>query len=221
MRPRLAGSHKAGRYPPLLANIVLDPLDKTLVTRGHMFARYADDFIVMVASAKAAQRVIKSLIGYVEGSLKLVVNQAKSRTAPLRQCVFLGFQVGANGKVVWSDKAKKRFKLRIRQITSRNRGCHVRDVIDELRRYVTGWINYFGISHTYKSVLELDKWLRRRVRLYYWKQWFRGHRPTRPGAQRTGTTTTDATPPLDRPGYITRGGQNGVAQPKGLLANEQ
>ena len=79
--------------------------------------------------------------------------------------------MGANGKIVWSGKAKEGFKLRIRQITSRSRGCHVRSVIDELRRYVIGWINYFGISHTYKSVLELDKWLRRRVRLYYWKQW--------------------------------------------------
>ncbi len=165
------GVPQGGPLSPLLANIVLDPLDKTLVTRGHLFARYADDFIVMVASAKAAQRVIKSLTGYVEGSLKLVVNQAKSRTAPLRQCSFLGFQVGANGKIVWSGKTKERFKLRIRQITSRSRGCHVRSVIDELRRYVIGWINYFGISHTYKSVLELDKWLRRRVRLYYWKQW--------------------------------------------------
>lgn len=165
------GVPQGGPLSPLLANIVLDPLDKTLVTRGHLFARYADDFIVMVASAKAAKRVIKSLTRYVEGSLKLVVNQAKSRTAPLRQCTFLGFQVGANGKVVWSEKAKERFKLRIREITSRNRGCHVRDVIDELRRYVTGWMNYFGISHTYKSVLVLDKWLRRRVRLYYWKMW--------------------------------------------------
>jgi RNA-directed DNA polymerase len=165
------GVPQGGPLSPLLANIVLDPLDKTLVTRGHTFARYANDFIVMVRSAKAAQRVMKSLTGYVEGSLKLVVNQAKSRTAPLRQCTFLGFQLGRNGKVVWSDKAKERFKLRIRLITSRNRGCHVRSVIDELRRYVTGWINYFGISHSYKVVLELDKWLRRRVRLYYWKQW--------------------------------------------------
>jgi RNA-directed DNA polymerase len=165
------GVPQGGPLSPLLANIVLDPLDKTLVTRGHLFARYADDFIVMVRSAKAAQRVLKNLTGFVEGSLKLVVNRTKSRSAPLRQCAFLGFQVGVNGKVVWADKALKRFKLRIRQITSRNRGCHVRDVMDELRRYVTGWMNYFGISHSYKVVLRLDKWLRRRVRLYYWKMW--------------------------------------------------
>jgi len=165
------GMPQGGPLSPLLANIVLDPLDKTLVTRGHMFARYADDFIVMVKSARAAQRVMKNLTDYVEDSLKLVVNRSKSRTAPLPLCTFLGFQVGVRGKVVWSHKALKRFKMRVRLITSRNRGCNVRDVIDELRRYVIGWINYFGISHSYKILLRLDQWLRRRVRLYYWKQW--------------------------------------------------
>jgi len=73
--------------------------------------------------------------------------------------------------VVWTAKALERFKRRVREITQRNRGHRVRDVIDELRRYVTGWMNYFGISHTYKVVLELDGWIRRRVRLYYWKAW--------------------------------------------------
>ena len=65
----------------------------------------------------------------------------------------------------------KRFKEQVKEITRRNRGHHVQDVIDELRRYANGWMNYFGISHTYRVVLELDDWIRRRVRLYYWKQW--------------------------------------------------
>jgi RNA-directed DNA polymerase len=164
---------QGGPLSPLLANITLDPLDKELGRRGHRFARYADDFLVMVKSATAAERVMASLTRFIEGRLKLVVNRVKSRAAPLRECTFLGFQIGARGRAVWTDKAHARFKQRVREITRRNRGHRVQDVIDELRRYVTGWLNYFGISHTYNQVVELAEWVRRRVRLYYWKQWKR------------------------------------------------
>ena len=167
------GVPQGGPLSPLLANITLDPLDKELERRGHRFARYADDFLVMVKSATAAERVMASLTRFVEGRLKLVVNRAKSRPAPLRECTFLGFQIGARGRAVWTAKAHARFKQRVREITRRNRGHRVQDVIDELRRYVTGWLNYFGISHTYNQVVELAEWVRRRVRLYYWKQWKR------------------------------------------------
>lgn len=165
------GVPQGGPLSPLLANITLDPLDKELERRGHRFARYADDFLVMVKSVKAAERVMASLTRFVEGPLKLVVNRAKSKAAPLKQCAFLGFQIGARGKAVWTAKAHARFKQRVREITRRNRGHRVQDVIDELRRYVTGWLNYFGLSDTYTALLELDEWVRRRVRLYYWKQW--------------------------------------------------
>lgn len=165
------GVPQGGPLSPLLANIVLTPLDKELEARGHMFARYADDFVVMVKSAKAAKRVMESLTRYVEGKLKLVVNREKSKTGPLKTCAFLGFQIGARGKAVWTAKALSRFKERVREITRRNRGHRVEDVINELRLYVTGWLNYFGISHSYKVVVEFAEWVRRRVRLYYWKQW--------------------------------------------------
>jgi RNA-directed DNA polymerase len=165
------GVPQGGPLSPLLANIVLDPLDKELESRGHKFARYADDFVVMVKSAKAAGRVMASLIRFAEDKLKLVVNRVKSQTAPLKACAFLGFQIGPRGKAAWTAKALARFKERVREITRRNRGHRVQDVIDELRLYVTGWLNYFGISHSYKAVLELGDWVRRRVRLYYWKQW--------------------------------------------------
>ena len=155
----------------MLANVVLTPLDKELERRGHKFARYADDFIVMVKSAKAAKRVMASLIRFIEEKLKLVVNRTKSKSAPLKACAFLGFQIGIGGKVVWTPKVLARFKQRVREITRRNRGHRVQDVIDELRLYVVGWLNYFGISHTFKQVVALAEWVRRRVRLYYWKQW--------------------------------------------------
>jgi RNA-directed DNA polymerase len=165
------GVPQGGPLSPLLANIVLDPLDKELERRGHRFARYADDFIVMVKSTRAAERVKASLTRFAEEILKLVINRTKSKAAPLQACAFLGFQIGKRGRVVWTAKVQTRFKQRVREITRRNRGQRVQEVIDELRRYVTGWINYFGISHSYNAVDELGDWIRRRVRLYYWKQW--------------------------------------------------
>ena len=167
------GVPQGGPLSPLLANIVLDPLDKELERRGHIFARYADDFLILVRSAKAAERVMGSVTSYVEKKLGLVVNRTKSKSAPLAKCTFLGFQISSRGKVKWSEKSFLRFKQRVREITKRNRGQNTEFVIDELRRYVTGWMNYFGISHTYAAVLELDEWIRRRVRLYHWKQWQR------------------------------------------------
>ena len=90
----------------------------------------------------------------------------------------MGFQIGIGGKVVWTPKVLARFKQRVRDITRRNRGHRVQDVIDELRLYVVGWLNYFGISHTFKQVVALAEWVRRRVRLYYWKQWSRSEAET-------------------------------------------
>lgn len=109
------GVPQGGPLSPLLANIVLDPLDKELEARGHKFARYADDFIVMVKSAKAAARVMESLIRYCEGRLKLVVNRAKSRSAPLKTCEFLGCKLNSRAKLAWTDKAQRRFKERVRE----------------------------------------------------------------------------------------------------------
>jgi len=166
------GVPQGGPLSPLLANIMLDPLDKELEKRGHRFARYADDFLILVKSARAAQRVMASVTRFVEVRLGLVVNRQKSQAAPLRRCTFLGFAI-KRGQVVWTDKAYQRFKERIKEITSRSWGISMSRRLDELRRYAVGWLNYFGISHTYRQVLELDPWLRRRVRLCYWKQWQR------------------------------------------------
>jgi RNA-directed DNA polymerase len=165
------GVPQGGPLSPLLANIVLDPLDKELESRGHQFARYADDFIVMVKSANAAKRVLASLVRYCEGRLQLIVNRAKSRAAPLKTCEFLGYRLNNRAKLAWTEKARIRFKQRIKEITSRNRGHKVQTVIDELNLYTRGWLNYYKLSSTYSEVKDLSEWVRRRVRLYYWKQW--------------------------------------------------
>jgi RNA-directed DNA polymerase len=134
------GVPQGGPLSPLLANIALDPLDKELESRGHKFARYADDFIVLVKSANAAKRVLAALIRYTEGRLKMVVNRAKSRAAPLKQCAFLGYRLGNKGKLVWTEKVQHRFKERVREITRRNRGHNVQTVIGELNLFIRGWL---------------------------------------------------------------------------------
>jgi len=166
------GVPQGGPLSPLLANIMLDPLDKELERRGLRFARYADDFLILVRSLRAAQRVMQSVTRFVEARLKLVVNRQKSQAAALSKCAFLGFQI-LRGRIVWTEKAQKRFKERVQEITSRSRGVSTFCMLRELRRYVVGWLNYFGLSQAYRVVPELDQWLRRRVRMYYWKQWKR------------------------------------------------
>jgi len=166
------GVPQGGPLSPLLANLMLDPLDKELEKRGLRFARYADDFLILVKSLRAAQRVMQSVTRFVEARLQLVVNRHKSQVAPLSACAFLGFQI-RRGRIVWTDKAQKRFKERIQEITSRSRGVSTFCMLRELRRYVVGWLNYFGLSQAYRVIPELDQWLRRRVRMYYWKQWKR------------------------------------------------
>ncbi len=172
------GVPQGGPLSPLLANIAPDPLDKELETRGHRFARCADDFIVTVKSAKAAKRVLAAVTRFCEGRLQLVVNRAKSRAAPLKACEFLGYRLNNRAKLAWTDKAHRRFKQRIRGITRRNRGHKVQTVIDELNLYIRGWLNYYKLSSAYSEVLGLSVWVRRRVRLYYWKQWSRGEAET-------------------------------------------
>ena len=115
---------------------------------------------------------MQSVTRFVEARLKLVVNRQKSQAAALSKCAFLGFQI-LRGRIVWTEKAQKRFKERVQEITSRSRGVSTLCMLRELRRYAVGWLNYFGISQAYRVVPELDPWLRRRVRMYYWKQWKR------------------------------------------------
>jgi RNA-directed DNA polymerase len=170
--PTPCGVPQGGPLSPLLANIMLDDLDKELERRGLRFARYADDFLVFVRSRSAAQRVLRTVARFIERRLALVINRTKSQAARLRDCSFLGFAI-RRGKLQWTDAAVQRFKQRVREITKRSNGQNMRSRIHALRLYVIGWMNYFGHSRSYSQLLELDKWLRRRVRLGYWKQWKR------------------------------------------------
>lgn len=137
---------------------------------GLPFARYADDFLIVTRSKTRALEVMAEVREYVEGKLKLLVNQDKSKVAPLGECSFLGITI--RGKQIRrTEKAAKRFKTRIQAITSRSRGVSMGQRLLELKRYCIGWFNYFKIGLPYKEVREWDGWIRRRIRLCYWKDW--------------------------------------------------
>ncbi len=164
------GTQQGGPLLPLLANILLHQLDLELVRRGHRFARYADDLVILVKSLHAAQRVMHSITRYLEHSLKLQVNLAQSKVSPMSQCSFLGFTM-AGKNIRWTDQALTQFKHRVRELTGRSWGVSMDHSLHKLGQYLRGWMAYFGISQYYRPVPELDDWIRRRIRMCYWKQW--------------------------------------------------
>jgi RNA-directed DNA polymerase len=170
IQPSELGTPQGGPLSPLLANILLDDLDRELEGRGHRFVRYADDLMVLIKSERAGQRVKANLTTYLGRQLKLPVNEKKSQVAKIDQCVFLGFTF-KRGKLRWSDAAFADFKHRIRELTGRSWGVSMQYRFDKLGQYLRGWMGYFGISEYYRPIPELDEWLRRRVRMCYWKQW--------------------------------------------------
>ncbi len=164
------GVPQGGPLSPLLSNVVLDLLDKELEKRGHHFVRYADDFVIVVNSKRAGERVLRSITHFIERKLKLKVNEAKSQVVPTSQCKFLGFSFRGN-RLVWHDKALHEFKYRVRKLTGRSRGVAMETIVKDLSLYLRGWINYFVIAQGYQKCIDLDGWIRRRLRMWFWKNW--------------------------------------------------
>jgi RNA-directed DNA polymerase len=170
--PSEKGVPQGGPLSPLLANIVLHDLDTELEKRGHKFVRYADDFMVLVKSERAGQRVMTSLTRFLTTRLRLNVNPVKSKVATFHQCCFLGFTFRRK-KIVWSDKSLAQFKRRVKELTGRSWGVSMEYRIEKLSEYLRGWMAYFALSEYYRPTPELDEWIRRRLRMCYWKQWRR------------------------------------------------
>jgi RNA-directed DNA polymerase len=164
------GVPQGGPLSPLLANILLDDLDKELEHRGHRFVRYADDFIILVKSPRAGERVMQGVQQFLERKLKLKVNPEKSQVARTDDTSFLGFTFRGSS-IRWSEKAFREFKRRVKLLTGRSWFVSMEYRFTALARYLRGWMNYFGISEYYRPIPEIDHWLRRRVRMCYWKQW--------------------------------------------------
>jgi RNA-directed DNA polymerase len=171
LEPTPRGVPESGPLSPLLANVMLDDLDRYLESKSYRFARYADDSVISVKSSSEGERIKAEVIAFLE-MLKLPINTEKSQIVPVRKLSFLGFVFKGN-KIVWSPKALANFKHRIREITGRSWGVSWAYRYQQLRRYISGWINYFGLIEYYRPVPELDHWIRRRIRMCYLKQWCR------------------------------------------------
>lgn len=174
---RYQGTPQGGPLSPLLANVLLDEVDKELERRGHCFARYADDCNVYVRSRKAGERVM-ALLQSLYAKLHLTVNETKSAVASVIGRKFLGYSlwVARDGVVKFrvADKPMATFKQRIRQLTRRSGGRSMEQVVQRLRAYVLGWKAYFGLSQTPRVWRTLDEWLRHRLRAIELKHWKRG-----------------------------------------------
>jgi group II intron reverse transcriptase/maturase len=169
------GTPQGGPLSPLLANILLDDLDKELTKRGLRFVRYADDCNIFVASKRAGERVMESVIRFVEGKLKLKVNRDKSAVDRPWNRKFLGFSFLSNKQatVRLAPKTIQRFKKKVREITDRSRPLTMEERIHRLNRFMMGWIGYFRLAAAKNHCGNLDAWIRRRLRMCLWKQWKR------------------------------------------------
>ena len=171
------GTPQGSPLSPLLANIMLDDLDRELERRGHRFVRYADDIRVHVKSERAGQRVLEGMTEFIEKRLKLRVNKAKSSVKHAVKAVVLGFgfHFGLEGKVGIrvAPKALERLRGRLRELTGRNWRVSMSERIERLNRYIGGWCSYFAMAETPTVFEKVDGWLRRRLRQVRWKEWKR------------------------------------------------
>jgi RNA-directed DNA polymerase len=159
-----------GALSPLLANLLLDDLDKELERRGHAFCRYADDCNIYVQSEAAGQRVMASVCRFLETKLKLHVNRQKSAIARVEERKFLGHRLLSGGRLGIAPKSLERAKNRIREITRRNRGIGLERMIGELNSFLSGWVTYFRHAAIKSHLVELDGWVRRKLRCMRLKQ---------------------------------------------------
>lgn len=168
------GTPQGGNLSPLLSNIMLNELDKELTRRGLKFCRYADDCNTYVKSKKAANRVMASITRFIEEELKLKVNKDKSAVDRPWKLKFLGFSFyhkkGGVGIRV-HQKPVKKFRQKLKEITGRSNAMSMEQRLLKLKQAIIGWVTYFGIADMGELAKSLDKWLRRRIRMCYWKQW--------------------------------------------------
>ncbi len=168
------GTPQGGNISPILSNIMLNELDKELETRGLQFVRYADDCVIFTKSRKSAERVMKNITKFIETKLRLKVNKEKSKVDRPWRIKYLGFSFyQAKGKIEIRihPKTIAKFKETIRKITSRSNGMSMETRYTRLKQVIRGWVNYFRIANMGNVAQRLDEWIRRRIRMCYWKQW--------------------------------------------------
>ena len=167
---REEGTPQGGPLSPLLANLLLDDLDKELEKRGHAFCRYADDCNIYVQSKAAGERVLASVTRFLEQKLRLRVNRDKSAVAFVTERKFLGHRLLPGGGLGIAPQSLDRARGRVRQITRRNRGVSLAEVIGELNAFLSGWVTYFRHAACKSHLQRLDEWIRRKLRCLRLKQ---------------------------------------------------
>jgi RNA-directed DNA polymerase len=170
------GVPQGGPLSPLLSNIMLNELDRELEHRGHRFVRYADDMVILCRSKRSAERIMKSIILFIEDKLFLKVNREKSQTVPISKVKFLGYSFykrKGEGRLRIHPKSVSKMKAKLKELTSRNNGWGNDRRKKSLRRYIIGWVNYFKLADMRNLLLKIDEWYRRRIRMVIWKQWKR------------------------------------------------
>ena len=168
------GTPQGGNISPILSNIMLNELDKELEKRGLKFVRYADDCVIFTKSRKSANRVMENITKFIENKLKLKVNRTKSKVDRPWRIKYLGFsfyQVKGKVEIRVHPESIAKFKDKIREITSRSNATSMDTRYTKLKQVIVGWVNYFKIANMEKIAQKLDKWIRRRIRMCYWKQW--------------------------------------------------
>ena len=166
----IKGCPQGSPLSPMLSNIVLNELDQELEKRGHRYCRWADDFLILLKSERAAKRVMEGITGYIEDDLNLPVNRTKSQVALVKDAPFLGFQI-LRGKIRVSNKARIKFKKKVRELTRRNNPLSMYQAIHDLNVYMRGWVSYFGIQEFRMLFRDLDGWTRSRLRSMQLKKW--------------------------------------------------
>lgn len=169
-QPSYEGTPQGGPLSPLLANLLLDDLDKELERRGHCFCRYADDCNIYVKTKQAGYRVLVSISHFLESKLKLKVNRSKSAVAFIEERKFLGYRLLKRGRLGIAPESLVRAKQRIRQIVSRSRGRSLEEVTKQINTFVVGWVNYYRYAQASYILRTLDEWIRRKLRCYRLKQ---------------------------------------------------
>ena len=170
------GVPQGGNLSPILSNIMLNELDKELENRGHRFVRYADDMLIFCKSRRSAERTLENLLPFIEKKLFLKVNREKTVVDEAWRVKFLGFSFYRNKgevRIRIHPKSIAKMKAKIKELTSRSNGMGNADRAMKLRRYMMGWVNYFKIADMKKLLQSTDEWMRRRIRMIYWKQWKR------------------------------------------------
>jgi len=168
------GVPQGGNLSPLLSNIMLNELDKELTKRGLRFVRYADDCNIYVKSRRAAERVMKSITKFIECDLKLKVNTDKSKVDRPWRCKFLGYTFyhsKGDIKMRVHEKSIKKLKDKLKNLTGRSKIGNIKATYEKIKQLIVGWINYFKLADMKALMSKIDEWLRRRIRMCYWKQW--------------------------------------------------